>query len=100
MFCKFNQKARFGKSKEKRSDCRLITIGLVVDEQGFPKKSCFFAGNQSEPETLKEMIFKLAGKRENSVEPITVVIDAGIGTEDNTERLKRWIIKTQSSGFR
>jgi len=51
---KFNPKARFGRSKEKRSDCWLTTIGLVVDEAGFPKKSCFFAGNQSEPETLKQ----------------------------------------------
>lgn len=85
---KFNSKAQFGRSKEKRNDCRLITMGLVVDEQGFPKKSCFFAGNQSEPETLKKMIFKLADKRNNFNKPITVVIDAGIATDENLKILK------------
>lgn len=89
----FNPKARFGRSKEKRSDCRLITIGLVVDERGFPKKSCFFAGNQSEPETLKEMIYQLAGAREDAGQPITVVIDAGIATEENLRALKGANIK-------
>ncbi|MCK4816491.1 transposase, partial [bacterium] len=29
-----NPKAKFGRSKEKRSDCRLLTLGLVVDGHG------------------------------------------------------------------
>jgi transposase len=83
-----NSKARFGRSKEKRSDCRLITMGLVVDEDGFPKLSRFFSGKQSEPETLREMILELARARLNQDDPVTVVIDAGIATEDNLEMLK------------
>lgn len=83
-----NAKAKFGRSKEKRHDCRLITMGLVVDEQGFVKKSCFFSGNQSEAQTLKEMVFTLACQRENADNPITVVIDAGIATEENLAELK------------
>jgi hypothetical protein len=89
----FNKKARFGRSKQKRNDCRLITMGLVVDEKGFPKKSSFFCGNQSEPETLKEMVLDLAAKREDSDKQITVVIDAGIATEDNLDALKEEGIK-------
>lgn len=83
-----NPKAKFGCSKEKRYDCRLITMGLVVDEQGFVKKSCFFSGNQSEPQSLKEMVFTLARQRKNADNPITVVIDAGIATEENLTQLR------------
>ena len=47
---KYNPKARYGgKSKEKRSDCPLVTLGLVLDVQGFPKKSKIYEGNVSEP---------------------------------------------------
>ena len=47
---KYNPKARYGgNSKEKRSDCPLVTLGLVLDMHGFPKKSRIFEGNVSEP---------------------------------------------------
>jgi len=38
-------KANNGKSKEKRSDCPLITLALVLDASGFPKRSQIFEGN-------------------------------------------------------
>jgi hypothetical protein len=38
-------KAKRGRSKEKRSDCPLVTLGLVLDVGGFPKRSRIFAGN-------------------------------------------------------
>jgi len=90
-----NPKAKFGRSKEKRSDCRLLTLGLVIDGKGFPKTSKVFAGNQSEPKTLLEMIDTLreqdpthsVEKPEDSDKP-TVVIDAGIATEENLSELK------------
>lgn len=34
--CAQNPKAQFGRSKEKRSDCPLVTLGLVLDGDGFP----------------------------------------------------------------
>lgn len=84
-----NGKAQFSISKEKRNDCRLITLGLVVDEQGFPKKSRSFKGNQSEPQSLKDMVLTLAQDRQYQDSPITVVLDAGIATEKNLEVLKK-----------
>jgi hypothetical protein len=33
-----NPKAQFGKSKEKRTDCPLVTLALVLDGSGFVKK--------------------------------------------------------------
>lgn len=94
---KFNDLAAHGKSKEKRSDCPLVTLGLVLDGSGFPKKSEVFSGNASEPKTLKEMI---EGLEEPLLEPDanqrqlfqkkkpTIVMDAGIATEDNINWLK------------
>jgi len=82
-----NKKARFGRSKDKRSDCRLVTLGLIVDEHGFPKKTRLFAGNQGESQTLKEMVLELAKGCMHHDKPITVVIDAGIASEENLAML-------------
>jgi len=35
---KYNQKVHFGHSKERGTDCPLVTLGLVLDSDGFPKK--------------------------------------------------------------
>ena len=43
-----NTKARHGRSKEKRSDCPLVTLGLVLDGSGFVRRSQTFAGNVSD----------------------------------------------------
>jgi len=92
-----NPKAKFGVSKEKRSDCRLVTLGLVMDSRGFPKVSKVFAGNQSESKTLKEMVESLRNTYEGEekgeprlalAEKPTVVIDAGIGTDATLADLK------------
>jgi len=83
-----NPKAKFGRSKEKRSDCRLMTLGLVIDGNGFPKTSQIFAGNQSEPATLLDMVNTLRQKDPTSSKKPTVVIDAGLATEDNLKDLK------------
>ena len=39
---KANPKAQFGRSKEKRSDAKLLTLALIVDSLGFAKYSEFF----------------------------------------------------------
>lgn len=82
-----NAKAQFARSKEKRNDCKLMTLALVVDALGFPKESHVLEGNVSEPGTLGKMLKKIKtlGK---SNEKKTVVIDAGIATEENISLLK------------
>ena len=87
---KYNPKARYGRSKEKRSDCPLVTLGLVLDMNGFPKNSRIFEGNVSEPKTLETMIIGLAGGEitENSLIKPTIVLDAGIASEKNVLWLK------------
>ncbi len=93
---KNNEWAAHGKSKEKRSDCPLVTLGLVLDGSGFPKRSKVFKGNAVESKTLAEMIEALDhqckdGDKQQLFErtkPI-VVMDAGIATEENVKWLKK-----------
>ncbi|MDY0405023.1 hypothetical protein P5G51_006160 [Virgibacillus sp. 179-BFC.A HS] len=56
---KKNELAHRGKSKEKRTDCPLVTLALVVDDAGFPIFSQIYEGNKSEPETLKDILERL-----------------------------------------
>jgi len=83
---KQNPKAKFGVSKEKRRDCPLVTLGLVLNQQGFLARSEFLAGNVSEPKSLKNAIEALSSK-DDLFKP-TIVMDAGIATEDNLEWLR------------
>ena len=89
---KTNSKAKRGRAKNKRTDCPLLTLGMVIDEQGFPKASRILPGNVSESGTLKEFLNALRGEpTEQNPKPgkgITVVMDAGIATEDNITLLK------------
>ncbi len=83
---KYNKKAHLARSKEKRSDCPLVALGLVLDVDGFPKRSHVFAGNVSEPKTLEAMVKDLCASK-----PLfkpTIVLDAGIATEANIKWLK------------
>jgi transposase len=83
-----NAKANHGRSKEKRSDCKLLTLALVVDEQGFAKYSRLYPGNQAECHSLAEIIESLVALRPNLATDRTVIIDAGIATEENIGFLK------------
>jgi transposase len=85
--------ARFGRSKEKRSDCPLIVLALVVNVEGFIKYSAIYEGNMADCNTLGNMIDKLASAT-TTVAPATVdgkkrivVIDAGIATESNLKMI-------------
>lgn len=79
---KINPQAKRGRSKEKRGDCPLVTLGLVLDGSGFPRKSQIFPGNASEPKTLETMLQGLSGQPGS-----TVILDAGIASEENIQYL-------------
>ncbi len=79
-----------GRSKEKRSDCKIVTLAMAVDEKGFPKYSKVYAGNVSEPETLKEILKDIQKDSQLKLlsERTTIVMDAGILTLGNIELIK------------
>ncbi len=55
--------AKFGRSKEKRSDARLVVLAAVVTPEGFMKESRIFPGNMSDPANLKQVLEKLKAHR-------------------------------------
>jgi hypothetical protein len=84
-----SQLAQFGRSKEKRSDARLVVLGLVVNPEGFIKYSSILEGNMTDSKTLEGMINKLRVKTTSSSNKALVVIDAGIATESNLAMIKQ-----------
>ncbi len=83
-----NPKAQRGRSKEKRSDCALLTLGLILDGSGFVRRSEVFSGNVFEGHTLAGMLQALQAPK-----GALVVLDQGIATENN-------LIWMQQEGYR
>jgi transposase len=75
--------AKHGHSKDKRRDRPLVTLALTIDEEGFPKHSRVLEGNISEPGTLEGMLEDLSSGTDGFTPQRTIVIDAGIATEEN-----------------
>jgi len=92
-----NSKAKFGPSKEKRKDCKLVTLGMIIDEKDFPKRTQVMPGNQYEPDSLLGMLAQLEGKTISELKASkgkkknkTVIIDAGLALERNLEMLREY----------
>ena len=83
---KANALAAYGHSKEKRDDLALISLALLVDDRGFPVYSHVYAGNQSEPGTLSDVLDAIDAERRGSS---SVMMDRGIATEANIALLAR-----------
>lgn len=93
-----SQLAKFGRSKEKRKDAKLVVLALVVNVEGFIKYSSILEGNIADNKTLAVMIEKLSMHACNP--NAVVVLDAGIATEDNlkliTEKGYRYLCVSRS----
>ena len=75
--------AQHGHSKEKRNDCPLLTLGVVVDGSGFVRRSEVMAGNIVEGDVLQGALRRLqvpAGA--------LIVMDCGAATEKNLSWLR------------
>jgi transposase len=88
---KGNSAAKRGKSKDKRSDCPLICLALLVDSRGYPLFSQVYEGNQSEPETLDNILDRLEDDSDRSLLSVkpTIVADKGIATKENIALLEK-----------
>jgi len=86
---KNSQIAKRSRSKEKRSDCKLIVLAVVINAEGFLKYSDIFEGNTSDCTSLKMVIAKLNQQAGYSSEKPIIVMDAGIATESNILFLKQ-----------
>jgi len=78
--------AKYGRSKEKRNDAKLVVLALVVNIYGFIKYSSIHQGNMADCSNLSLMIDKLS-RNTNAQNPV-VVMDAGIATEENLKMIR------------
>jgi len=78
-----NPDAQRGHSKERRSDCPLVTLGLVLDGSGFARRAQIFPGNAVECRTLQTMLDGLDAPAD-----AVVIMDRGIATAENIAWLK------------
>lgn len=82
--------AQYGRSKEKRSDCKLIVLAVVVNKEGFIKYSQLFEGNMTDSDSLLKIIEELSKRTSTTGRKPIVVMDAGIATEDNIKLLRQY----------
>jgi hypothetical protein len=68
--------AKFGKSKEKRNDARLVVLAVVINTEGFLKYSQIFEGNISDTKTLEQIIAQLTARTSSTERHPIVVLDA------------------------
>ena len=100
--CEDNQKAARGYSRDNRSDCKQVCIGLVVTRDGLPVGYEVFAGNRSDVTTLEDIVTMMEEKygQANRV----WVTDRGIVSEENMEFLRergaRYLVGTPKSMLR
>lgn len=86
-----SQKAQFGRSKEKRTDCKLLVLALCINKDGFIRYSSILAGNTADPKYLPDMVDTLYAQTRvpnNPKEKVLVCLYAGIATEDNLQKIK------------
>jgi transposase len=84
--CAKNPKAKHGKNKQKRNDCRQVAVGMAFDENGFPLAHEVFEGNVSDTKTLRRILARLA-LPEAGLKPV-VILDAGFASAANLVLLR------------
>jgi len=85
---KKNHKAKRGYSRDKRSDCKQVLVGLAIGKEGFPLAHEVFEGNLQDRETLDDMLQKM-DERVGLSEGQTVVIDRSMAYDENIEQIRK-----------
>ena len=93
-----NPKAMRGHSKEMRTDCKLVAMGLMLDADGFPIGHEVYAGNTIDGTTVKAMLDGLEARtgREGGT---TVVMDRGFASADNLNLVRERHYDYLMAGF-
>jgi transposase len=97
-----NENAARGYSRDHRSDCKQVNIGLVVTPEGLPIGYEVFAGNTADVTTVETMVEAME-KKYGQAERIWVM-DRGMVSEENLDFLRgrkaRYIVGTPKSQLR
>ncbi|GHU74120.1 hypothetical protein FACS189413_18820 [Bacteroidia bacterium] len=96
--------AKYGRSKEKRSDCKLVVLAAVVNTEGILVRTQIFEGNVGDCTTMQEIIASIEQGGLPESEKKVIVMDAGISTKENLQYLRDhhydYITVARSSGTR
>jgi transposase len=84
--CAQNPKAKHGYSRDKRSDCRQVVLGLVLNGEGFPTAHEIFEGNRADSTTVEDML-TILDKRTGGKKGLTVVVDRGMSSKENLQSI-------------
>ena len=85
--CADNPKAKHGRNKQKRNDCRQVAVGMAFDEFGLPLAHEVFEGNVADTTTLGALLDRLSPADCAGLKPV-VVLDAGFASRANIELLR------------
>ena len=80
--------AKYGRSKEKRTDCPLVVFTGVINAEGFIRHSRIYEGSKVDATTLDDMIEDLEKHSSTKIKK-TIVLDAGIATEENLQTINK-----------
>jgi hypothetical protein len=78
--------ARFGYSRDRRSDRPQVVLGLLTTADGLPLSHVVLPGNTTDPTSLQQAM-RLAAER-LPVSQIVLVIDRGMVSEENLRRME------------
>jgi transposase len=97
-----NPLAQRGYSRDHRSDCKQVCIGLVVTRDGFPLGFEVFAGNRHDSTTLREIVVRMEERYGRSSR--VWALDRGMVGEEHLkwlrERGSRYIVGTPKNQLR
>jgi transposase len=82
-----NEQARRGYSRDRRSDCVQVCIGLVLSREGLPLAFEVFGGNRTDVTTVEDMVGLMENKY-GQAERVWVM-DRGMISEENLEFLRK-----------
>ena len=96
---KNNELAQRGYSRDRRSDCKQVCIGLVVTREGFPLGYEVFAGNRTDVTTVEEIVEEMESRYGKASR--IWAMDRGMISENNLEWLRqeqrKYIVGTSRS---
>ena len=78
---------QYGRSKEKRDDCKIVVLAAVVNTEGLLVRTMIYEGNRHDSTTVEEVVGTLAKTTTQEAKRV-VVMDAGFYSKPNVNWLK------------
>jgi len=96
--------AKYGRSKEKRTDCKQVVLAAVVNTNGLLIRTQIYEGNRADCTTMQEVLKSIEHNGLPESEKKIIVMDAGISIKENLDYLKKnnyhYITVARSSNVR